>query len=279
MRITIRTKIAGVVAAVAICALPLSDSLADIVNLTTTGASGSISGDSTGGQAFFQQVSPTIFRGTGTMDPFLTIKQNGQEAAYNTSSDLGDTFDQLRQNAWNIDVKLSDLAVVDRGGIQSYQFILDINQNNNQVGRMLSLNQLQVFLTGTPGQTGGTRDLNTGYFTPPTTPPTPWTTVYDMNPGGGTANGVSLNADLNQGSAGENMLFYLPVSAFAGKTGDYVILYSQFGHPPGDYSSNDGYEEWGYAPVPEPTTMLAGALILLPFAASAVRVIRKNRTA
>lgn len=31
-------------------------------------------------------------------------------------------------------------------------------------------------------------------------------------------------------------------------------------------------------PVPEPTTMIAGALLLLPFGASTVRVLRKNRT-
>jgi len=59
---------------------------------------------------------------------------------------------------------------------------------------------------------------------------------------------------------------------------------------------NAAYGEWGvavltlYSPgppeiknqdmlalVPEPTTMVAGALLLLPFAASTVRFIRKNR--
>lgn len=34
-----------------------------------------------------------------------------------------------------------------------------------------------------------------------------------------------------------------------------------------------------YAPVPEPTTMIAGALLLLPFGASTLRILRKNRTA
>jgi len=32
-------------------------------------------------------------------------------------------------------------------------------------------------------------------------------------------------------------------------------------------------------PVPEPTTMIAGALLLLPFGASTIRILRKNRTA
>jgi hypothetical protein len=31
--------------------------------------------------------------------------------------------------------------------------------------------------------------------------------------------------------------------------------------------------------VPEPTTMVAGALLLLPFGASTLRLLRKNRTA
>jgi hypothetical protein len=32
-------------------------------------------------------------------------------------------------------------------------------------------------------------------------------------------------------------------------------------------------------PVPEPMTMIAGALLLLPFAASTLRMVRKNRRA
>jgi len=32
-------------------------------------------------------------------------------------------------------------------------------------------------------------------------------------------------------------------------------------------------------PVPEPTTLIAGALLLLPFGASTLRLLRKNRAA
>jgi hypothetical protein len=35
----------------------------------------------------------------------------------------------------------------------------------------------------------------------------------------------------------------------------------------------------GFTPVPEPTTMIAGALLLLPFGASTLRILRKNRAA
>ena len=34
-----------------------------------------------------------------------------------------------------------------------------------------------------------------------------------------------------------------------------------------------------FTPVPEPTTMLAGALLLLPFGVSTLRFVRKNRAA
>jgi hypothetical protein len=52
-----------------------------------------------------------------------------------------------------------------------------------------------------------------------------------------------------------------------------------------DLSSGNGPYITSYAgsistvPVPEPTTMIAGALLLLPFAASTLRMVRKNRTA
>jgi len=36
---------------------------------------------------------------------------------------------------------------------------------------------------------------------------------------------------------------------------------------------------WNITPVPEPTTIVAGALLLLPFGASTIRFMRKNRAA
>ena len=45
-----------------------------------------------------------------------------------------------------------------------------------------------------------------------------------------------------------------------------------------DKSSDVNVQVFG-TPVPEPTTMIAGALLLLPFGASTLRMLRKNRTA
>jgi hypothetical protein len=38
-------------------------------------------------------------------------------------------------------------------------------------------------------------------------------------------------------------------------------------------------DDSGWVTVPEPTTMIAGGLLLLPFAASTIRFMRKNRAA
>jgi hypothetical protein len=47
-----------------------------------------------------------------------------------------------------------------------------------------------------------------------------------------------------------------------------------------EYSGDDfALDDISLALVPEPTTFIAGALLLLPFAASTIRFIRKTRTA
>jgi hypothetical protein len=47
----------------------------------------------------------------------------------------------------------------------------------------------------------------------------------------------------------------------------------------GPYTSSFSGSMSGVSGVPEPTTIIAGALLLLPFGASAVRILRKNRAA
>jgi hypothetical protein len=45
-----------------------------------------------------------------------------------------------------------------------------------------------------------------------------------------------------------------------------------------DKASDVNVQVFG-TPVPEPTTMIAGALLLLPFGASTLRILRKGRAA
>ena len=67
-------------------------------------------------------------------------------------------------------------------------------------------------------------------------------------------------------------------TAFSDGTTHYVIAFEDGT----DFDFNDlVVEVSGVAPVPvpEPTTMVAGALLLLPFGASTLRIMRKNRAA
>jgi hypothetical protein len=255
-----------------VCAVASTSAFGIIVDLTTAGSSGTI------GSANFQQMDqqPT---GTGVIDSFLRIRKTGNEAAYNTSGNLSSPFNQLGGSQYNRDLLLSSVPIVNG----SYQFLLDINQINSGTKPLLSLNQLQVFLTDTPGQTGGSWNPNPGTDGRlDTTGLTHLNSVYDMNPGGGTANGVKLDYSLNPGSGAGDMYLYLPTSLFDTANGQYVFLYSQFGNPPGEYGSNDGFEEWAVLTpvvIPEPSTMIAGALLLLPFGVTTLRFVRKNRAA
>lgn len=107
-----------------------------------------------------------------------------------------------------------------------------------------------------------------------------------MNPGGGFANSVILDYGLNSGSGSGDMFLNVPVSLFDPASNPYVVLYSHFGNPPGSFASAAGFEEWSILrsngtppeeiPVPEPATVIAGSLLLLPFAASMFRRFRRK---
>jgi len=65
-------------------------------------------------------------------------------------------------------------------------------------------------------------------------------------------------------------------TAFSDGTTHYVIAFEDGT----DFDFNDlVVEVSGVTPVPEPTTMIAGALLLLPFGASTLRILRKKQTA
>jgi len=63
--------------------------------------------------------------------------------------------------------------------------------------------------------------------------------------------------------------------ALVGYNGGYINFY------PSDGSSNIGGPATAtlFDPVPEPTTLIAGGLMLLPFGASTLRILRRNRAA
>lgn len=256
----------------AICVLCATTAQANVVDLAALGDT-AIFNDGT-----FTAINeqPT---GTGVFEPFLTIQIKGAEAGYNTGA-TPPPLDTKRQGSpgdltkgWTKDVLLSSLATDANG---NYVFTLDINEKQSDAP--ISLNQVQIFASTTAGRSDGVVDPGTGRVT---FPDGGANLIYDMNLGGGTANGVIIHGNHSSGnstdgSGSADLMLVVPKTLV---TGDWLLFYSQFGTPPGEFASDSGFEEWSYSAVPEPTTVLAGALLLLPFGASTLRVLRRKQTA
>lgn len=216
--------------------------------------------------------------GTGIMDPFVRIQQsqnNTYEAGYNTS--LGTPLND--DNSWNYDLMLSDLQSVNVNGTDYFVFRLDLNEPRNSNDGQISLNQVQIYGSTSPGALGVTMDSTTGRAVGSFGGGA--SLVYDMNSNADpTGNSVVLDYNLYpQGSGSGDMQLLIPTSLFNGLT--YVIMYSQFGsYPISDGIPSDaGFEEWsalkGASVVPEPSTVVAGALLLIPLGVQTFRRLRK----
>jgi hypothetical protein len=193
--------------------------VASDLDLTTAGASGSF------GVGKFVQTDPQS-TGTGVIDPFVRLQNNGEERGFNTDhSPLNGELGDIKAGAWTHSLLVSDLSLVIHEGELSARFLLDINQNNSNP--LLSLDELQVYTAGS-----GSLSTHAAVFAS--------NLVYDM----GAGNRILLNYDLNPGSGAGDMFFYLPYSLFAGLETQYLYLYSKFGASGGDYETNDGFEEW-----------------------------------
>lgn len=222
-----------ILAALAICGMiGVSSAYATTVDLVNSD-SGTING------ALFEWTAaqPT---GTGVIQPFVRIQANGTEEGYNTS--FTPTPLDAKSGKWTHNLLLSDVPVVNVGGTDYLQFLLDINQTNVEKtgGNLLTLNALQIYL-GAAGNMHTTNISSLG------------TLIYDM----GAGNSIELDYDRNPGSGAGDMYAYIPTSLITGSN-PYLYLYSAFGNP---NPSNDGFEEWATVggptpPVPEPGTMI-----------------------
>src|SRR5262249_13202157 len=102
--------------ALAVGALALGQSSARaafVLDLTTHGSSGSITG-TVGGAALFQQIDHQS-TGTGVIDSFVRLQHNGTEQGYNTDANpnnngtVADTNDAGNTAQYNHSILLSDL--------------------------------------------------------------------------------------------------------------------------------------------------------------------------
>ena len=164
-----------------------------------------------------------------------------------------------------------------------------------------------IITTGTgilPSTTGGgagstlaadyTVDLTAGIYTytytlknpgTDTTRPDQFSVTFDaflgssvLTTSGGLASGVNPGSSVTW--------FFLPVAPGGSVTLSFTSLRgwklgaagANDSNPPAPWSTQHAGGVQVAVPVPEPTTMLAGALLLVPFGASTLRVLRKRTT-
>jgi hypothetical protein len=225
------------------------------VDLSTAGSFGFING------AYFEQDGGGKV-GSGVSDVFLKLSTNDAiEQGYNTDGrPFESSFDMEHAAKYNRSLLLSDVPIVNKGGIDYREFRLDISQNQSGTDALLSLDRLQIFLASA-------KDL-TGY-------PALGTKIFDLDTS--TAdNWILLNADLTAGGGkGEDMLAFIPDHLFVGD--DYVYLYSKFGE---HYGNNDGPEEWSVGSVtPTPPVPAPGALLLVALGSPLAVWLRRRQRA
>jgi hypothetical protein len=209
--------------------------------------------------------------GTGVIDSFLRVQQNGAEEGFNTGARPmlcdGRTCDDKTDPNFTRNLLTSSVPIVTINGVQYREFFLDINEPANTPPSLLTLDRLDIYVSNTANlttHTTGVPDTLSGA-----------TQVYDMEPG--TAdNWVNLDYNLVGGGSGYgDMVLYVPNVGF---NSTYVYLYSEFGcgatftasmscgnGSNTRYQSQAGFEEWWVpgsttttqsSPVPEPATLL-----------------------
>lgn len=213
----------------------------------------------------YQVVGPQP-TGTGYIDSFLRVEQNGSEQGFNTDGRPmlcdGVTCDDKTDLTFTHDLSTAAVPTTTINGQTYREFFLDINEQANTVGSLLTLDQLKIFVSD---QASLSSYSSAGYGSIAGA-----TQVYDMDHG--TDNWVNLDYTLVGGGSGSgDMVFYVPDST-AFSSNSYVYLYSQFGcsspncsksGTTGKFASGAGFEEWwvpqgnlSSAPVPEPASLL-----------------------
>jgi len=241
-----RSRLLGVLTGAVLAIAPAGVGAAPIIlDLTTTGATATSTAN-IGGSFTVTQISPQS-TGTGVIDSFLRVQSNGQERGYNT--DIGTPLDD-KGGGFTRSLLLSEVPNVTIGGVDYYQFLLDINQVNSGGSNLLSLSQIQIFqaandqlhtalteATDPAGPNNGTSALIAFGAA---------TEVFRMSSTAVNAfTSIELDYNLNPGSGAGDMFLYVRRDAFStNATLDQVILFSQFGIPNGTAGTNDGFEEW-----------------------------------
>ena len=198
--------------------------------------------------------------GTGVIDPFVRISTNGDVVYGNNQSARGVAYHENTSPNYTRDMKLGEVPLVNIGGTNYYEFLLDINQQGSDP--YLNLDYVRICTANSGGPTGNGSGLSTTEAAGGpqdkigTTCPTgtterwvfgeaplngvkPTASNYDTDNSG---HKVLLNYNLNNGSGSGDLLMYVPATAFTTVgLNDFLYFFSMFGIP---NNNNDGFEEW-----------------------------------
>ena len=213
----------------------------------------------------FDQQQPS---GTGVLDPFVRIQQNGEEQGYNTTQPNAGSygFDE-KHGSFTHDVTTNSLLDHDFDG--KYEFVLDLGEPVSGTDSLLSLDGLKLWSTNIPGQNDNTVDSNGNWVGPADA-----TLLWDLDADiAGVYKDQYILLDANKlgnpGNGVSDMLMEVPVNIINAGTETHFILWSRFGveHVPATLGADSfgTFEEWATV-VPEPSTyglFGAGALTLL----------------
>jgi len=185
------------------------------------------------GGALFSTVSVQP-SGTGVFKPFLRVHALGRdgdiEDGHNTDGTLANNE---IAGIWTHSVPFSTLDnIVDIGGTDYYEFMLDLGEPTSDKKNLLSLDQFQVCF----GNSGSLSQADAC----PTTP------TYSMDTG--EDRWVKLDYNLFGGGNGNSDLFvYIPATFFPGGPGsEFFYLYTSFGEQLGSAGAHGTFEEWAF---------------------------------
>jgi hypothetical protein len=207
--------------------------LANVIDLRTTGASGGVNG-----AWFYQNWSQPA--GNDTYDSFLRLQDRPMEEAFNTDYRHNGRapLDGVGSSSFNHAIRLGDLATVSKGGVDYYAFSLDLDEPDHGSGRYVSLDELKFYVSND-------EDLSSlSALTNPSKATLKWSLDARHN------TTVYLDGGAHSpGNGPDDMQVLIPKSAFAGVGADkYLYLYSKFGATSGmgcdNFNTNWGCEEW-----------------------------------